>query len=349
MASRVVGIDFGSRALRAVEVEGALKDRPTLRRYYEVAIPPGIVRSGEVIDPVAATAAIKRLWSGGRFSTKNVVLGVGNQRVLARDIELPRMTPAQLRESLQYHVQDKLPMPINEAVLDFFPISQGNDQSGPTMTGLLVAASREAVLSNVNAVIKAGLNPVEVDLIPFAVTRTLLRGLGGRGVIAIIDVGAETTTVVVADNGVPQFVRMIPAGGSDVTRAIMSRLSIGEEAADGTKVKLGLVAFTGGGADQQMAMESITSVTGELLESIRNTISYYDNTHVGGSVDRMVLSGGGSRLEGFSAALRELTRTEIVQVDPLSTLNVSRALRALRATDRETLTVALGLALGSPK
>lgn len=349
MATRIVGLDFGSRALRAVEVEGALKDRPTLRRYFEVPIPAGVVRSGEVIDSAAATAAIRRLWSGGKFSTKNVVLGVGNQRVLARDIELPRMTPAQLRDSLQYHVQDKLPMPINEAVLDFFPISEGMGDAGPVMNGLLVAASKEAVLANVNAVLNAGLKPVEVDLLPFAVTRTLLRGVSGSGVIALIDVGAETTTVVVTDNGVPQFVRMIPAGGSDVTRAIMSRLSLGEEAADGTKVRLGLVAFAAGTADQQMAIESITSVTGELLESIRNTISYYDNTHVGARVDRIVLTGGGARLEGFASALRELTRTDIVPVDAVATLNVSRALRTMRAAERESLTVALGLALGSKK
>jgi len=349
MATRVVGIDFGSRALRAVEVEGPLRDRPTLRRYFEVPIPAGVVRSGEVIDPAAASAAIRRLWSGGKFSTKNVVLGVGNQRVLARDIELPRMTQAQLRESLQYHVQDKLPMPINEAVLDFFPISEGMGEGGPVMTGLLVAASKEAVLANVNAVVKAGLKPVEVDLIPFAVTRTLLRGVRGDGVIALIDVGAETTTVVVTDNGIPQFVRMIPAGGGDVTRAVMSRLSLGEEAADGTKVRLGLLASTGGAADQQLAMDAISSVTGELLESIRNTITYYDNTHSRSRVDRIVLSGGGSRLEGFAAALRELTRTDIVAVDPLETLNVARASRTLRAAERDSLTVALGLALGSKK
>ena len=347
MARRIVGIDFGSRALRAVEVEGALKDRPTLRRYFEVPIPAGVVRSGEVIDLPAASAAIRRLWSGGKFSTKNVVLGVGNQRVLARDIELPRMTQAQLRESLQYHVQDKLPMPINEAVLDFFPISEGMGDGGPVMTGLLVAASKEAVLANVNAVVRAGLKPVEVDLIPFAVTRTQLRGLRGDGVIALIDVGAETTTVVVTDNGIPQFVRMIPAGGGDVTRQIMSRLSLGEEAADGTKVRLGLVTFAVEAADQQSAMEAISSVTGELLESIRNTITYYDNTHANTRVDRIVLSGGGARLEGFAAALRELTRTDIVAVDPLNTLNVARALRTMRAAERDSLTVALGLALGS--
>jgi len=347
LATRIVGIDFGSRALRGVEVEGALRDRPTLRRYFEVPIPAGVVRSGEVIDLAAASAAIRRLWSGGKFSTKNVVLGVGNQRVLARDIELPRMTQAQLRESLQYHVQDKLPMPINEAVLDFFPISEGTGEGGPVMNGLLVAASKEAVLANVNAVVKAGLKPVEVDLIPFAVTRTQLRGLRGDGVIALIDVGAETTTVVVTDNGVPQFVRMIPAGGSDVTRGIMSRLSLGEEAADGTKVRMGLVAFGGGTPDQQLAMEAITSVTGELLESIRNTITYYDNTHAAARVDRIVLSGGGARLEGFAAALRELARTNIVVVDPLQTLNVARALRTMGAAERDSLTVALGLALGS--
>ena len=346
MATRVVGLDIGSTTVRAVEVENPNKAKPTIIKYHEVALPAGAARSGEVLEAHTVASAVKTLWSTGGFTSKNVVLGIGNQRVLARDLTLPKMTPLQIRESLPFQVQDMLPIPVSEALLDFYPVSEGVGDSGPVVNGLLVAAVKESVLANISAVRLAGLQTVEVDLIPFALTRVQTRAVGTQGAVALIDVGSATTTVVVTIAGVPQFVRLIPIGGQDVTKAIASRLELDEGVAEQAKRALGL-PFGMPTPEQRAVMEIIYEITTELLNSLRNTLSYYDNTHDTGNVERIILSGGGSQLNGFSNALSELTRTQVVAIDPFGSLTLGRKADVRGDDARGPMTVALGLALGS--
>ena len=346
MASRIVGIDIGSTSVRAVEIEGPTKARPTIARIHEVPLPAGSAKSGEVVETHTVATALRKLWTAGGFNSKDVVLGMGNQRVIARDLVMPKMSLTQIREALPFQVQDMLPMPVSEALLDFYPISETDSESGPVVNGLLVAAVKQSVLANVDAAILAGLTPVEVDLIPFALTRLQTRAHGGPETIALVDVGASTTNVVIVIGGVPQFVRIIPAGGNDATLAVAMSLEIEESIAENAKRALGL-APTSVNPEHRPILEHIHRATTELLTSIRNTLSYFDNTHPVANVERIVLSGGGSRLGGFAAALQELTRTKVVQTDPFATLSIAKGVGVPPMETRDSMTVALGLALGA--
>jgi len=346
MASRIVGLDIGRDSLRAVEIENADKARPVVVRYHEMPIPQDAVRSGEVREIHTVSSAIRKLWSAGGFKTKDVVLGMGNQRVLARDLTVPRMGIAQIRESLPFQVQDMLPVPVGEALLDFYPISEGDGEQGPVIHGLLIAAIKESVMANVNAVRNAGLNPVQVDLIPFALSRILVRGPMARGTVAVIDIGASTTNFVVTTAGVPQFVRMIPAGGNDVNAALMARLEMSPQQAEGVKRARGLDVSGVQSEQERMAVEQIRSTTMELLTSLKNTLAYSSNTRQSDPVQAIVLTGGGSQLAGLAQVLADLTHIQVLPADAFSTLDVNKS---LRRNDKEplSLTVALGLALGS--
>lgn len=346
MATRIVGLDIGKDTVRAVEIENADKPRPTVVRYHEVPIPDDAVRSGEVREIHTVTSAIRKLWASGGFKTKDVVLGMGNQRVLARDLTVPRMSLTQIRESLPFQVQDMLPVPVGEALLDFYPISEAEGEQGPVIHGLLIAAIKDSVMANVNSVRNAGLNPVQVDLIPFALSRILIRGPLMRGTIALIDIGASTTNFVIATGGVPQFVRMIPAGGDDVTKALVARLEISPQQAEGAKRARGL---NGGGiiSDQdRQVVDVIRTSTTELLTSLRNTLTYFANTRQNDPVQAIILSGGGAQLAGLPQALGELTHIQVIPADPFATIEVARSLRR-NGQEPQSLTVALGLALGS--
>ena len=346
MATRIVGIDIGSTSVRAVEIEGSTKARPSIVRFHEVPLPSGAAKSGEVLETHTVASALKKLWSSGGFKSKDVVLGMGNQRVIARDLVMPKMSLTQIREALPFQVQDMLPMPVSEALLDFYPISEAEGDNGPVVNGLLVAAVKQSVLANVDAAILAGLSPVEVDLIPFALTRLQARAHGGPGTIAVVDVGSATTNVVIIIGGIPQFVRIIPAGGNDVTLAVAMSLEIEEGIAENAKRALGF-SPTAVNPEHRPIVEQINRATAELLNSIRNTLVYFDNTHQVPNVERIVLSGGGSRLSGFAAALQELTRTEVVLSDPFATLSVSKSLNQAPPEVRDSMSVALGLALGA--
>lgn len=346
MGKSVVGIDIGRRTLRAVEVADADRARPTLLRFQQLPLPEGAVSRGEVLEPHTVASSLKQLWSKGGFKSRDVILGMGNQRVLARDLTVPRASQERIRESLPFQVQDMLPVPVADALLDFYPVSEGESEHGPVVHGLLIAAVKDAVLANVNAVHLAGLNVVGVDLIPFALSRVLLPR-GGKGTVALIDIGGASTSVVIVSDGVPQFVRLIPTGGDDLSQALATRLEITNDEADALKSELGLARQLQS-AEQQRSVEIIYEITNELLSSLRNTINYYVNTRPDRPVTGIVLTGGASRLPGFVETLGNFTRLTVTPGDPFVGLALSKSLKAdeLRQT-HGSLAVALGLAVGS--
>lgn len=346
MAKRIVGLDIGREYIRAVEVQNADRARPTVTRVGSIALPPDAVRSGEVREVNTVAAAIRKLWSTSGFRSRDVVIGMGNHRVLARDLTVPRMSIAQIRESLPFQVQDMLPVPVAEALLDYYPISEVQGEQGPAINGLLIAAIKESVMANVNAVRGAGLTPVQSDLIPFALVRALTPK-GSTGTVVIVDIGGSTTNVIVVTNGVPQFVRMIPAGGHDLTAALASRLELTEEQADYAKRARGLSSMPPSNESERAVSEVIAESSTELITALRNTINFYFNTRPQASVQAIVLTGGGAQLPGLGRTLADTLRIQVVDAAAFNNVEVSNQASKMLGKDAQSMTVALGLALGS--
>ncbi|MEO9103831.1 MAG: type IV pilus assembly protein PilM [Terrimesophilobacter sp.] len=342
-STQFVGVDIGSDTVRAVEVSGVGTKRPSVVRFFSMPLPEGAVKNGEVIEVNTVGAALRQLWSTAKFSSKEVVLGVGNAKVLVRDLSLPKLSQREIRESLPTHVQEMLPVPVADALLDFYPISESQSESGPIVNGLLIAAIKDSVLANVRAVQLAGLNPVGVDLIPFALTR-LTSPSRMLGNVAHIDIGARTTNVIVTIAGVPQFVRILANGGNDLTAALSDRLQISPIEAENTKRSLGLGGINVA-PNEAEAVAIIREVTGTLLSGLRNTLSFFANTRQNEPYSGIVLTGGGAQLLGIADALSEMTRIPVVIGDTFGSIDVAKD--ASRGTQNQLgLNVALGLALG---
>src|SRR4051812_38297897 len=101
MARRAVGLDIGTHAVRAAELVLG-RDEPVLERFGQVALPPGAVRDGEVVDAPAVAAALRRLWTEAGFRDRKVIVGVGNQRVFVREADVPAMADEDLRSALRF-------------------------------------------------------------------------------------------------------------------------------------------------------------------------------------------------------------------------------------------------------
>jgi type IV pilus assembly protein PilM len=231
-------------------------------------------------------------------------------------------------------------------LLDFYPIEEEPGETGPMIKGLLVAGLKDAVNANVEAVMAAGLHAVHVDFVPFALSRAVAPVRASRGRDLIVQIGANSTNVMVVGDGVPHFVRILPNGVDDVTRAIVSRLGWSPDQAEGAKRTLGM----GGGLmreEDRPVIEIIYQVVGELLASVRNTLSYYASVRPSEPVQRVLLSGGGAQLIGLPNALAELTKLPVTVADPLQNVSgSSRGKNRAKASAGE-FTTAYGLALGS--
>lgn len=347
MSSSIVGVDIGSTGIRAVELQDASKSRPRILRFAEAQVPEGAVVRGEVLEPLTVAAALKRMWVTSRFTSKRVVLGMGNQNVLARDYSVPLISHERIRESLPFHVQDMLPVPVADALLDFYPAVEARGESGPMADGLLIAAIKQAVVANVTAVEHARLRPAEVDLIPFALARLLLAPPRVAGMAAVVDFGASCTTIVAAIDGIPRFMRMIPSGGADITEALRVQLEVDAPRAENLKRTVGLDGPVDS-PETQRAREIIAHQVDELIRGIRNTVNYVSTTIPRHPITHLYLCGGGSQLSGIEHMLTSMTGVRSSFVDPFLGVAVSRKFTTATLRDRQwSLVVALGLALGS--
>ncbi|GAA1671386.1 type IV pilus biogenesis protein PilM [Microbacterium lacus] len=204
MAKTVVGLEVTEESVRAAEV--TVGRAPQLVGYGEVPLPIDAAKDSEVVDAGAVAVALRQLWTGARFKAKEVTLGVASRRILVREYTTQAMRPDLLRDALPYQVQDLLPVPASQAVLDFFPLSQQGDQ----ISGLLVAAVSESIEHIITTLDRVKLRTRHVDLTAFGLARASAALAAPEETIAFVYVGDHTTQVVVAQGGVPHFVRILP-------------------------------------------------------------------------------------------------------------------------------------------
>ena len=315
-----IGLDIGTSVVRAVELSFG-RSGITLERFGQLVLPPDAVLDGQVVDGDAVAKALRKLWTATKLTHKQVVLGVANQRVIVRQLELPWLAKNELSASLPFQVQDLLPMPVDQAVLDFFPVEELTDSTGVrTLKGLLVAAARETVLANVRAAELAGLSVQAVDLTPFAVLRSLGRQTGAEvETEALIDIGARVTNIVVHSGGVPRFVRILLIGGQDVTDAVAEQLGVPLAQAEVLKQQAGRGGFEEGLED---VVSSVAATAQDFVTEVRGSLDYYAASNPTAPIERLVVTGGGSRLEGILDRMAAATRLPVTPGDPMASVRI---------------------------
>ena len=349
MAARVVGVDLGSYGVRAVELTLA-GGQATLERFAQVTLPPGAIRDGEVVDATAVASSVRRLWTEGGFKGKSVVVGVANQRVIVRLAEMPAMSEEDLTSALRFEAQDLIPIPVDDAILDFQILDDVVDSEGDArMRVLLAAAQRDMVRGHLAAVEAAGLRAGVVDVVPFAMVRALTANAGALDfdtrAEAIVCIGGGVTNVVVHERGVPRFVRVLLVGGDDVTDAIVRELDVQIDEAESLKRRADisspdpLVARAG-----QVVRDRVAP----LVEEIRGSLDYYLAQSQSAVIDRVLVTGGGSRMAGLMERLQSQVGANVEPARPLAGMKVGRHIGLDEADLRESealLTVPIGLAL----
>lgn len=258
----VIGLDVGASAVRAALVAFS-GNRPVVQKLGQVALPPGTVIDGQVVDPPILTAAVLELRKGLGVRGGDVVLGCEQMRGVVRVVDLPWI-PAKLRQqSLPLLAADKLSMVAEDIVADFDEYGEATDEDGnPIMNGLLAVASTQALLTEVQAVEAAGLRVSRIDLSAFALVRSLAADLTRTEPEAIVDIGVHSALVVIHTGGRPQVVRMSPIA----TEADGGRLIADIQAS------LNLLTPDGGGTELTRLAVSGGSATAEVVERLSQLV-----------------------------------------------------------------------------
>src|SRR5436190_3154167 len=164
-----VGLDIDGRYVAAVQAESG-----RLTSVASRELPEGLIRDGEVVDPDALADHLKRFASEAGLP-KRIRLGVANQQIVVRVVELPQIDDAAERAAaVRFQAAETIAMPLDEAVLDHQVVGYARPEGGaPRMQVLLVAARSSMVEALVTAAKQAGLKPESIDLDAFALVRML--------------------------------------------------------------------------------------------------------------------------------------------------------------------------------
>ena len=317
-----VGLDIGTTAVRAAQVSGARGGR-TLTSFAQVPLPPGAVVDGEIRDEGVVSEAIAQLWKRAKIRSKRVVLGVANQRVVVRQIDLPFLEEKEFKSSLQFQVADHIPMAVEDAELDYEVLEEYESENGERMMRvLLIAAATDMVEGFVSTAAAAGLDPAGVDLTPFAVARAVsgvARGdHGAQGAEAIVDIGGGTTSIVVHDGGEPRFVRILLVGGDSATEALAQSAGVSTEEAEALKLDL---AGDSNSPLGRVFSEQIDRLVGE----IRGSLDYFASQEEGAPVSMVHVTGGGSMATGLIPRLQQVVSAQVIPADPFAELKTSKS------------------------
>jgi type IV pilus assembly protein PilM len=340
----VVGLDIGSSAVKAVELKVAGKGY-RVAAFGTEPVPPDSIVDGAIIDSTAVAEAIRRLFDSKAFKTKDVAASLSGNAVIVKKISLPVMTATELDESIYWEAEQYIPFDIQDVNLDYqiLEAGKGEDAKG-TMEVLLVAAKKEKIADYTGVIAQAGRTPVVVDVDAFALQNAyeLNYGFEAGTVVVLLNAGASAININIVANEQSVFTRDVSLGGNAYTEAVQRELNLPFDSAE--QLKKGMPVD---GATFEDVIPVLRAMTENVLLEVQKTFDFFKATASTDRIDRIMLSGGASRVEGFAEALQERFGTPVEMFDPFRRVILDA--KMFSAEQREsiapTAAVAVGLAL----
>lgn len=337
-ARSTVGLDIGSGFIKAVVI-GHGSGNPVIEKVAIAPVADDAIVEGEVMDPRLVAHAVRDLLGQAEIKTRDVVVAVGGRDVIIKKIQMDRMKEAEAREVIRWEADQHVPFDPENVELDFQILNP--DADGLHMDVLLVAAKRELVESKLALLAESGLDAKVIDVEAFALHNAFERNYpeAMRGVVALVNVGNETTIINLLDDGVPILTRDLPLGVRRLREDLQRERGMPGEAAD--RIVRGV------DLDQALAPHVVTRGE-ELALGIERAAAFLQTgTRKSGSLARVYLTGGGSRVPGLTAMLADRLKVPVTSAHPLERIDTAPDAFAGQAVDdvAPLLMLSVGLAL----
>jgi type IV pilus assembly protein PilM len=342
-AKSLVGLDIGSSAVKAVELKPAGKAYKVSAFGSEV-VPPDSIVDGAIIDGSVVAEAIRRLFGGLGIKTKDVAASLSGNAVIVKKITLPVMTESELAESIYWEAEQYIPFDIQDVNLDYQILDRGTEGGKGTMDVLLVAAKKEKIADYTGVIAQAGRSAVVVDVDAFALQNAyeVNYGIEPGAVVVLLNAGASATNINILNGDQSVFTRDISLGGNAYTEALQKELNLPFDLAD--QLKRGIAVD---GVTFDDARPVLRAVSENVMLEIQKTFDFFKATASSDRIDRIMLSGGASRAEGFNDMLSDRFDAPIEALDPFKRVTFdTKKFQVESAADvAPTAAVAVGLAL----
>ncbi|MHC4924959.1 MAG: type IV pilus assembly protein PilM [Planctomycetota bacterium] len=307
-----IGLDIGSGFVKVVEVDHS-GDQPEVTRVAMRPLLPDAIVEGEIMDYSLVADTVQGLFIEMGIKNPSVVTAVGGHDVIIKKIEMDRMKESDAREVIRWEAEQHVPFDIKSVELDFQILNEHDE--GQQMEVLLVAAKRELVDNKVALLQDAGVNPVTIDVDAFALHNAFEYNYpeAQQGIIALVNIGHETTNVNILEDGVPILTRDIPFGSRRIREDLQRERGLTAEQAEdvvqGRETTDDLDRLVDQSAD-------------EVAVGIERASAFLMTRDDGETLGRIFISGGGARIPGMVEALGRRMNVETFQVNPFERVPV---------------------------
>ncbi len=340
----LVGIDISSTAVKLLQLSQS-GGRYRVEHYAVEPLPPNAVVEKNIEEPEAVAEAIRRAVQRSGTRSKHAVVAVAGSAVITKIITMPSdLTEDELEEQIEMEANQYIPYPMDEVSLDFEVIGQVKDNED-AMNVLLAASRTENIEARVDVVEAAGLEAKIVDVEAFASENafTLVSdqiSLDSDALVALVDIGATMTTLIVLKENRAIYTREQLFGGKQLTDEIMRRYGLSYEEAGLAKKQ--------GGLPESYEIEVLQPFKEAIVQQVSRTLQFFFGASENNSVDHIVLAGGCASIDGIDELVAEQLGVPTTIANPVADMSLAPRVSAQRLSeDAPALMIACGLALRS--
>jgi len=338
----LVGLDIGSSSVKAVELRRAKKGYELVHAGLEPLASDTVV-DGAIMDALSVADSISEVLSRHKIKTKSVATSVSGHSVIVKKVPLPAMTNEELEESIQWEAEQHIPFDISDVSLDYQVLNASATSSATDV--LLVAVKKDKILNHTNVITQAGKVPTVVDIDAFAVQNAFETNYepASNTTVALLNIGASIMNILVAKGGTPLFTRDVSVGGNQFTDALQKEMNLSFEEAE--QVKKGKLIE---GVQTESVSSLMQSVSEVLLLEIQKTFDFFRATTGGEQLQRVYVSGGCAKVEGFVDLLQARLGLPVDMLDPFKNIAIGKGIDLDHLDEiSSSMVVAVGLALRS--
>ncbi len=314
-SQNLIGLDIGSHSVKLVLVSTG-NVTPRLMNMGIAPVPREAFVDGRLAKPEVVADAIRRLATHLKIKRRAVAVSVSGQDVMIKKIELPTMTEDELAARMHSELGQYIPYNIDEVDIDYqvIDVSKGRPNF---MDVLLVAAKKESVTDFNNLLKLSGFDPFVVDVDFFALSNSFEVTCGfGEQRVALLDMGANKSTMNIAYKGLPIFTRSISIGGNQLTETIKDFFNISFEEAESVKLGESVEKYP------MRDMEAIfVSTVSDWVTECRRAIDFYYHNYPEEKIDAFYLCGGSCRIPGLDKVLQEHMEVPVEIFNPISRIH----------------------------
>lgn len=314
----VAGLDVGSSSVKVVELDGKMNNLNLVSLGFE-NLPDETVVDGQIMELNAVAETIQFVCGDSNIKTPKVITGVSGHSVIIKNIVLPPMSREELEESIDWHAEEHIPYDLSEVSLDYHVTHEDVEA-----TNVMIAACKKERLNNIKQAIQlSGKQPVVIDVDTFALQNCYEVNYQPESdqVVTLLNIGASTMNVNIVKGTQSLFTRDLTIGGSQFTDILQKNLGFSFSQAEA--VKRG-VPEAMENVDEKAIEPLMGNVTEMVALEIQKTFDFYratsDNDDL--TVEKILISGGGSKLAGLREELSKRLEIPVEVLDPFRQITV---------------------------